>query len=115
MLGFNAALSGVPAARKSVHICFSDYDALWPAVLDLEDCLELQLEFANRDSRELGTRDEDRPGYAQTRSVSSGSTGTPVSASESSTSTPTSSSRQSSCATASSTPSTRSATPAASR
>jgi 5-methyltetrahydropteroyltriglutamate--homocysteine methyltransferase len=66
VLGFNAALSGVPAAKKSVHICFSDYGALWPAVLDLEDCLELQLEFANRDSRELGTRDEDRPGYAQT-------------------------------------------------
>ena len=39
---------------------------LWPAVLELEDCLELQLEFANRDSRELGTRDEDRPGYADT-------------------------------------------------
>jgi 5-methyltetrahydropteroyltriglutamate--homocysteine methyltransferase len=32
----------------------------------LEDCLELQLEFANRDSRELGTKDEDRPGYADT-------------------------------------------------
>ena len=66
VLGFNAALSGVPAAKKSVHICFSDYGALWPAVLELEDCLELQLEFANRDSRELGTLDEDRPGYAQT-------------------------------------------------
>lgn len=66
VLGFNAALSGVEAEKKSVHICFSDYSALWPAVLELEDCLELQLEFANRDSRELGTRDEDRPGYADT-------------------------------------------------
>ena len=66
VLGFNAALSGVDAEKKSVHICFSDYSALWPAVLELEDCLELQLEFANRDSRELGTRDEDRPGYADT-------------------------------------------------
>ncbi|MGH2995172.1 MAG: hypothetical protein ACRDON_05895 [Gaiellaceae bacterium] len=63
--GFNAAVSGF-AATKSVHICFSDYSILWPAVLELEDCLELQLEFANRDSRELGTRDEDRPGYADT-------------------------------------------------
>ena len=35
-------------------------------VIELDDCLELQLEFANRDSRELGTKDEDRPGYADT-------------------------------------------------
>jgi 5-methyltetrahydropteroyltriglutamate--homocysteine methyltransferase len=49
-----------------MHICFSDYSALWPAALGLEDCLELQLEFANRDSRELGTRDDDRPGYKET-------------------------------------------------
>jgi 5-methyltetrahydropteroyltriglutamate--homocysteine methyltransferase len=64
--GFNAAFGGVEARKKSMHICFSDYSALWPSVLDLEDCLELQLEFANRDSRELGTRDQDRPGYADT-------------------------------------------------
>jgi 5-methyltetrahydropteroyltriglutamate--homocysteine methyltransferase len=64
--GFNAALRGIPAAHKSMHICFSDYSALWPAALELDDCLELQLEFANRDSRELGTREEDRPGYADT-------------------------------------------------
>jgi 5-methyltetrahydropteroyltriglutamate--homocysteine methyltransferase len=64
--GFNAALRGLGASRKSMHICFSDYSVLWPAVLELDDCLELQLEFANRDSRELGTREEDRPGYAET-------------------------------------------------
>ena len=63
--GFNAAVRGIDA-KKSMHICFSDYTALWPAVLDLDDCLELQLEFANRDSRELGTADDDRPGYAET-------------------------------------------------
>jgi 5-methyltetrahydropteroyltriglutamate--homocysteine methyltransferase len=63
--GFNEATRGVQA-KKSMHICFSDYSALWPHVLELDDCLELQLEFANRDSRELGTRDEDRPGYADT-------------------------------------------------
>ena len=66
VLGFNAALRGIEAEKKSVHICFSDYSVLWPHVLELEDCLELQLEFANRDSRELGTRDEDRPGYVDT-------------------------------------------------
>jgi 5-methyltetrahydropteroyltriglutamate--homocysteine methyltransferase len=63
--GFNGATRGVEA-KKSMHICFSDYSALWPAVLELDDCLELQLEFANRDSRELGTSEEDRPGYAET-------------------------------------------------
>jgi 5-methyltetrahydropteroyltriglutamate--homocysteine methyltransferase len=63
--GFNEATRGVEA-KKSMHICFSDYSALWPAVLELDDCLELQLEFANRDSRELGTRDDDRPGYVET-------------------------------------------------
>jgi len=63
--GFNEATRGV-SAKKSMHICFSDYSALWPHVLELDDCLELQLEFANRDSREPGTRTEDRPGYADT-------------------------------------------------
>jgi 5-methyltetrahydropteroyltriglutamate--homocysteine methyltransferase len=63
--GFNEATKGVEA-RKSMHICFSDYSALWPHVLELDDCLELQLEFANRDSRELGVSDEARPGYAET-------------------------------------------------
>ena len=66
VLGFNAALRGIEADKKSMHICFSDYSVLWPHVLELDDCLELQLEFANRDSRELGTNDEDRPGYADT-------------------------------------------------
>jgi 5-methyltetrahydropteroyltriglutamate--homocysteine methyltransferase len=63
--GFNATTSGLEAT-KSMHICFSDYRVLWPSVLDLDDCLELQLEFANRDSRELGRREDDRPGYATT-------------------------------------------------
>jgi 5-methyltetrahydropteroyltriglutamate--homocysteine methyltransferase len=67
VLGFNAATEGIGAdVKKSMHICFSDYSALWPHVLELEDCLELQLEFANRDSRDLGTGDEDRPGYRET-------------------------------------------------
>jgi 5-methyltetrahydropteroyltriglutamate--homocysteine methyltransferase len=63
--GFNLSCRGLPGL-KSLHICFSDYSSLWPSVLGLEDCLELQLEFANRDSRELGTTDEARPGYERT-------------------------------------------------
>jgi 5-methyltetrahydropteroyltriglutamate--homocysteine methyltransferase len=60
----NRALHGLDV-RRSVHVCFSDYCSLWPAVLQLEHCHELQLEFANRDSRTPGTRAEDRPGYAE--------------------------------------------------
>lgn len=61
---FNLALHGL-AVRRSLHVCFSDYRSLWPAVLELDDCHELQLEFANRDSRALGTTAGDRPGYAE--------------------------------------------------
>jgi len=63
--GFNASLRGVEA-RASLHICYSDYRCLWPHVLGLEECFELQLEFANRDSRDLGTRADQRPGYVET-------------------------------------------------
>src|SRR5918994_119175 len=59
---FNATRGGVNA-RASMHICFSDYNCLFPHIEALDDCYELQLEFSNRDSRELGTRAEDRPGY----------------------------------------------------
>src|SRR5919112_523392 len=59
---FNATREGVDA-RASMHICFSDYNSLFPHIEALDDCYELQLEFSNRDSRELGTKAEDRPGY----------------------------------------------------
>ena len=59
---FNATREGVNA-RASMHICFSDYNCLFPHVEQLDDCYELQLEFSNRDSREIGTKAEDRPGY----------------------------------------------------
>ncbi len=59
---FNATLEGLDV-RASMHICFSDYNCLFPHVEGLENCYELQLEFSNRDSRELGTGAADRPGY----------------------------------------------------
>src|SRR5215207_2513624 len=59
---FNTTREGVDA-RASMHICFSDYNRLFPHIETLEDCYELQLEFSNRDFRELGTKAEDRPGY----------------------------------------------------
>src|ERR687885_159081 len=59
---FNATREGVDA-RASMHICFSDYNSLFPHIETLDDCYELQLEFSNRDSRELGRGADDRPGY----------------------------------------------------
>jgi 5-methyltetrahydropteroyltriglutamate--homocysteine methyltransferase len=59
---FNATREGVDA-RASMHICFSDYNSLFPHIEALDDCYELQLEFSNRDSRELGREAGDRPGY----------------------------------------------------
>jgi 5-methyltetrahydropteroyltriglutamate--homocysteine methyltransferase len=59
---FNATREGIDA-RASMHICFSDYNSLFPHIEELDNCYELQLEFSNRDSRELGTGAEDRPGY----------------------------------------------------
>ena len=59
---FNATRAGVDA-RASMHICFSDYNSLFPHIETLDDCYELQLEFSNRDSRELGRGADDRPGY----------------------------------------------------
>src|SRR5918912_1531728 len=59
---FNATREGVDA-RASMHICFSDYNSLFPHIEALDDCYELQLEFSNRDSREPGRGADDRPGY----------------------------------------------------
>jgi 5-methyltetrahydropteroyltriglutamate--homocysteine methyltransferase len=59
---FNATREGIDA-RASLHICFSDYNCLFPHIEKLDDCYELQLEFSNRDSLEIGTKASDRPGY----------------------------------------------------
>jgi len=63
--GFNEATRGFEA-KKSMHICFSDYSALWPAVMELEDCWSSSSSSPTATPRELGTRDDDRPGYADT-------------------------------------------------
>jgi 5-methyltetrahydropteroyltriglutamate--homocysteine methyltransferase len=60
---FNKSVEGIPSQRRSLHVCFSDYSLLYPHVLELDDCFALQLEFAQRDSRETGTSREERPGY----------------------------------------------------
>lgn len=48
----------------SVHICYSVYSRLFPQILELEGILdEIHLEYANRDSWELGTDRKTRTGY----------------------------------------------------
>jgi 5-methyltetrahydropteroyltriglutamate--homocysteine methyltransferase len=53
--GFNAATEGLDATF-SMHICFSDYRSLFPALLEAKNCRQWAWEFANRDN-------EERDGY----------------------------------------------------
>jgi 5-methyltetrahydropteroyltriglutamate--homocysteine methyltransferase len=53
--GFNAATDGLDA-EFSMHICFSDYRSLFPALLEAKRCRQWAWEFANRDT-------EDRDAY----------------------------------------------------
>ena len=54
---YNECTAGI-SSKLSVHICFSDYRLLYPHILDLNNCSQLALEFANRD-------DEKRSAYDQ--------------------------------------------------
>ena len=48
----------------SVHICFSDYRKMFPAIHALQGVVdEIHLEYANRDSKELGVNAQKRIGY----------------------------------------------------
>jgi len=49
--GFNAATEGIDA-EFSMHVCFSDYRSLFPALLEAKRCKQWALEFANRDTEE---------------------------------------------------------------
>ncbi|MCI4317268.1 MAG: hypothetical protein L3J96_01900, partial [Thermoplasmata archaeon] len=49
--GFNAATEGLDATF-SMHICFSDYRSLFPALLEAKNCQQWAWEFANRDTDE---------------------------------------------------------------
>ncbi|MCI4331561.1 MAG: hypothetical protein L3K19_06920 [Thermoplasmata archaeon] len=53
--GFNAATEGLDA-EFSMHICFSEYRSLFPALLEAKRCSQWAWEFANRDT-------SDRDGY----------------------------------------------------
>lgn len=49
--GFNAATEGLDGTF-SMHICFSDYASLFPAILEAKRCAQWAWEFANRDAPE---------------------------------------------------------------
>jgi 5-methyltetrahydropteroyltriglutamate--homocysteine methyltransferase len=59
---FNESVRGLEAVF-STHLCFSDYDLFFPGIEAMTQCRQFAVGFANYDSRELGTRTEDRPGY----------------------------------------------------
>ncbi len=54
---FNACTEGI-SCKFSVHICYSDYRALYPHILELKNCKQLALEFANRDNEKREAYDE---------------------------------------------------------
>jgi 5-methyltetrahydropteroyltriglutamate--homocysteine methyltransferase len=60
---FNKAVKGINA-KFIVHICYSNYSLLFPHIAELK-AQQLALEFANRDSLELGDSKEIRKGYEQ--------------------------------------------------
>ena len=59
---FNESVDGLDGVF-STHLCFSDYDLFFPAIESMTGCKQFCVGFANYDSRELGTTEEDRPGY----------------------------------------------------
>jgi 5-methyltetrahydropteroyltriglutamate--homocysteine methyltransferase len=54
---FNACTERIQC-KFSVHICYSDYRKLYPHILQLKDCSQLALEYANRDNEEKEAYDE---------------------------------------------------------
>jgi len=44
--------------KLSAHICYSDYQALYPDILELRNCSQLALEFANRDNSKHDAYDQ---------------------------------------------------------
>ena len=54
---YNECTAGI-SCKLSVHICFSDYRLLYPHILDLKNCSQLALEFANRDDDKRSAYDQ---------------------------------------------------------
>ena len=59
---FNVSVEGLDATF-STHLCFSDYELFFPAIEGMTECQQFCVGFANDDTAELGTTDDQRPGY----------------------------------------------------
>ena len=60
----NALTRGLNRCTFSLHNCYSDYKLLARYSPELKNIQQLALEFANRDSTDLGNDAKNRPGYA---------------------------------------------------
>lgn len=60
----NALTRGFSGCTFSLHNCYSDYNLLARYSTRLKNISQLALEFANRDSTNLGTDAKSRPGYS---------------------------------------------------
>jgi 5-methyltetrahydropteroyltriglutamate--homocysteine methyltransferase len=54
---FNICTAGIEC-KFSLHICYSDYRLLYPHILELKNCSQLALEFANRDNERREAYDQ---------------------------------------------------------
>ncbi|MFB0509993.1 MAG: hypothetical protein ACETVX_05810 [bacterium] len=45
---FNESTKGFPGIRFNLHICFSNYSLLYPAILKLKNCCQFTFEFVNQ-------------------------------------------------------------------
>lgn len=54
---FNECTRGI-GCKLSLHVCFSDYRLLYPHILELKNCSQLALEFANRADDGKGAYDQ---------------------------------------------------------
>jgi 5-methyltetrahydropteroyltriglutamate--homocysteine methyltransferase len=59
---FNESVKDLDAVF-STHLCFSDYNLFFPGIEAMTACKQFCVGFANYDSRDLGTKEDDRPGY----------------------------------------------------
>lgn len=65
---FNRSIAGL-LGKFSIHLCYSKWQDFIPHIAGLENCHQLSIEFANRDSKELGTGQEDRPAYEVLKNI----------------------------------------------
>jgi 5-methyltetrahydropteroyltriglutamate--homocysteine methyltransferase len=54
---FNECTAGI-SCKLSIHVCFSNYRLLYPHILNLKNCSQLALEFANRDDKHRGAYEQ---------------------------------------------------------